>query len=241
VPRRRWNRFLMIWAPSIGLCALFIGVNSLLPRGVAVNLFQPTWFSLCCSIFSLAAAGFIWQAFRTKQTSSPLLAALAITSVAGIGAAGLMLNINAARWYDPTAAIADFATHIPDGSRLVSLNEIEHRFAYFYGIPIPQIAWPRTIDDLPPNVNYFCFMRHWNDTAEAHATGRGRKWRTIAGTLPFEWEEIAALSPDRAPDKRTATSVVLGRVIRPLRATVSDTSKPQRSVASRSTDARRTY
>ncbi len=241
VGRRGWNRFLLLWAPLIGLCALFLGVNSLLPQGVAVNLFQPTWFALSCSIFSLVAAVTIWQAFRTKQSPSPLRAVLAITSVAGIGAAGLMLNVNSARWYDPTAAIADFASQVPDGSRLVSLNEIEHRFAYFYGTPIPQIAWPKTVDELPPDVNYFCFVRHWNDSAEAHATGRGRTWRTIAGTLPFEWEEIAAISPDRAPGKRTATSVVLGRVIRPLRATVSDTSKPQRAIANRSFDDRRAY
>ncbi len=241
VARRGWNRFLLLWAPLIGFCALFLGINSLLPKGVSVNLFQPTWFAVLCSIFSLAAAVTIWQASRTKQSSSPLCAVFAITSVAGVGAAGLMLNINSARWHDPTAAIADFATHIPDGSRLVSLNEIEHRFAYYYGTPIPQIAWPKTVDDLPPNIDYFCFVRHWNDTAEAHFTGRGRTWRTIAGTLPFEWEEIVAISPDRQPNTPTALSVVLGRVIRPLRATVSDTSKPQRVIARRSLDDRRTY
>jgi 4-amino-4-deoxy-L-arabinose transferase-like glycosyltransferase len=239
--RRVWNRFLMLWAPLIGVCAVFVGLNSLLPSNIAVNLFQPAWFARFCSILSLLAAGIIWLALRANQTSSPLLAVLAITSVAGIGAAGLMLNINSARWYDPTAAIADIASQVPNGSQLVSLNEIEHRFAYYYGTPIPQIAWPKTVDELPPNVNYFCFMRHWNDSAEAHATGRGRSWRTIAGTLPFEWEEIVAISPDRVPDKRTATSVVLGRVIRPVRAAVSDTSKPQQAIADRSIDGRRTY
>ena len=148
-----------------------------------------------------------------------------------------MVNVNAALWSNPTDEIVELADHIPTGTRLVSLNEIDHRFAYYYREPIDQIAWPQTVSDIPSNVDYFLFVRHWNDTTEMHFAGRGRTVYTTPGTLPFEWQEVATVCPDRQVNTPTATTVVLGRVVRPLRAMVSDVSKPQSVIARRPTTA----
>jgi hypothetical protein len=51
--------------------------------------------------------------------------------------------------------------------------------------------------------------------------------------LPFAWEEITALNIERSKTKKGMT-VVLGRVIRPIRAELSDATKPQVSTAARS-------
>jgi hypothetical protein len=143
-----------------------------------------------------------------------------------------MVNSSAARWSDPTAAVAGLANHIPADEQLVSLTAIDHRFAYYYGQPIPELGWPTTVANLRPDVAYFCFMRCPGDTAAARAAGRGRSPYCTPGTLPFAWEEVAVICTDRQPKSPTATSVVLGRVVRPIRAEVSDATKPRATAVS---------
>jgi hypothetical protein len=113
----------------------------------------------------------------------------------------------------------------------VSFSPIEHRFAYYYGGPIAELDWPTAIGDLPAELEYFCFMRNPGDTAERRAAGRGRTWTTTPGTLPFAWLELDAICVERRLRDEPQRTVVLGRVVRPLRAAVSDVTSPQRSTA----------
>ena len=115
-----------------------------------------------------------------------------------------MMNFNIARWNDPTAAV-DQLKQIVASAPLVSLTPIDHRFAYLYEQPIAELDWPRDVDDLPPDVEYFCFMRHPGDTAEGREAGRGRTWTTTPGTLPFAWEEVATLCVERRVAQLPAT------------------------------------
>jgi hypothetical protein len=152
-----------------------------------------------------------------------------IAIFAGSAQAGLMINLTAARWNDPTVAVARFKQLIPPTAPLVSFTAIEHRFAYYYDAPIAEVDWPKKIEDLPPDIEYFCFMRNPGDTAKRRKSGRGRRLATTRGTLPFAWEELATLCTERTLRDRPQRVVVLGRVIRPIRATVSDATVPQRS------------
>ncbi|HEX4412259.1 MAG TPA: glycosyltransferase family 39 protein, partial [Lacipirellulaceae bacterium] len=229
--RRMWQGFLLLWTLVIGGCAALVGGNALLPSNWALDFSQPRWFVLVASAVAGAALYAIVSVYKSGQPAQPLRVVLSIAGVAGLGATGLMLNYYAVLWSDPTSSVSELAAHLPEGAQLVSLTEIEHRFAYYYGAPITQLPWPMTADDLPANVDYFCFMRHWNDTPESHIAGRGRTAYRTPGTLPFAWEEVMAFCPDRQTDTPTATSLVLGRVIRPIRAEVSDISKPQNKVA----------
>ena len=70
-----------------------------------------------------------------------------------------MMNFNIGRWNNPMAAV-DQIKQIVASAPLVSLTPIDHRFAYLYEQPIAELAWPRDVDDLPADVEYFCFMRH---------------------------------------------------------------------------------
>jgi 4-amino-4-deoxy-L-arabinose transferase-like glycosyltransferase len=234
--RRVWRRFLLICSIAIGAFGAFVVANGVIPDKSFVTLHQPLSFALLYGACASAVAYAIWKAYSSPflRPSTPVIA---MTCFAGLSSAGLMVNVDAARWSDPTSAIAELKDRIPAGIQLASLAEIEHRFAYYYGAPIAQIPWPVTVNDVPAELDYFVFMRHWDDTAERHVSGRGRSYYITAGTLPFEWEEIASFCSDRKIDTPTATSVVLGRVIRPLRAAVSDVSKPQSAIARRSTTA----
>jgi hypothetical protein len=126
-------------------------------------------------------------------------------------------------------AVARVKQLIGPPESLVSLTPIDHRFAYFYQAPIIELEWPRAVNDLPQGVEYFCFMRYPGDTAAERQSGRGRSWTKTPGTLPFAWEEVATLCVERRLRDRPQPTVVLGRVVQPRQAVVSDATVPQRS------------
>lgn len=227
VQYRGWSLFVLAWAILIGAGSLAIGGGGVFSTDVAQRLFQPRWFCAAFALVGASAAGVLWFAYRRPGRFGPLTVVLAIAATAAVGAGGLMMNVNVARWKNPTAIIADFKIEIPEGAALVSLSPIDHRFAFYFGEPIEEIAWPRALGDLPANVEYFCFMRNPGDTAQARRSGRGRSWQDTPGTLPFAWEEIDAICTDRQPDSKAPMMVVLGRVVRPLRAEVSDATTPR--------------
>jgi 4-amino-4-deoxy-L-arabinose transferase-like glycosyltransferase len=232
-PRRAWRQFLAVWGLVIAAGGLIVGGCAVLPGDTAGALYQPRWFGLLFGLTACIAVYVLWRAAFRPMGNAATDAVVALATVAALGAAGLMVNVNAARWYDPTAFIAELKRQLPAGANLVSLSPIEHRFAYYYGAPIAELGWPRSMHDLPPNVDYFCFMRYPSDTADSRAAGRGRSWYTTPGTLPFAWDELEAASVDRRINTKTAMIVVLGRVVRPLQAKVSDATQSQRSTVQR--------
>jgi hypothetical protein len=110
---------------------------------------------------------------------------------------------------------------------LVSLTPIDHRFAYFYAQPIAELDWPSEVDDLPADVEYFCFMRHPADTADSREAGRGRSWTRTSGMLPFAWAEVATLCVERRVRDYPQRMLVLGRVVKPRMALANDATKPR--------------
>ncbi len=171
----------------------------------------------------------LWNAFRRSNRFRPLIAVAAIAAIAGIGAAGIMINVNVAVWIDPTAAVAELKDRLPPATSVVSFSPIEHRFAYYFGDAIAEVDWPLKADDLPQNVEYFCFMRQPGDIAAARAAGRGRTWYKTPGTLPFAWEEVSSLCVERQVYDESPRMVVVGRVVRPLQKTTSDVTVPQKA------------
>jgi 4-amino-4-deoxy-L-arabinose transferase-like glycosyltransferase len=226
-PRRAWHQFLLLWGTFIGASGLLIGVTSLLSHRLSVRYYQPRSFGLAYAVLAAIAAYLIWSAYRRAGRFASLIAVAAIAAIAGVGAAGILMNVNVARWIDPTTAVAELKDELPLGTKLVSLSPIDHRFAYYYGDAIAELKWPRAIADLPNDVNYFCFMRQPGDTAEARKSGRGRTEYKTPGTVPFAWEEVTSICVERQVHDNKPQMVVLGRVVRPLRATISDVTKPE--------------
>ena len=159
-----------------------------------------------------------------------MIAVATIAVFAGVSQAGVVINFNVARWNDPTAAVAGVQQIIGPTTPLVSLTAIDHRFVYFYDAPIAELDWPSDADDLPLGVDYFCFMRNPGDTADEREAGRGRRWTKTSGTLPFAWEEVATLCVERRLRNVPQRIVVLGRVVKPRQAIVSDATRPQRGI-----------
>jgi 4-amino-4-deoxy-L-arabinose transferase-like glycosyltransferase len=229
-PRRAWHQFLLLCGLLIGAGGAVVGGMALLPFEWGNALHQPRWFGVVFAAMAASAAYVLWRCYRLPRLA-PEVAVLTVATVVGVAYGGLVISTNVARWNDPTPAIARFRQHLPPGAALVSFSPIEHRFAYYYGGPIAELDWPRAIDDLPAELEYFCFMRNPGDTAERRAAGRGRTWTTTPGTLPFAWQELDAICVERRLRDEPQRTVVLGCVVRPLRAAVSDVTSPQRSTA----------
>jgi len=230
-PRHAWHQFLLLCGTLIGVGGAVIGVSGLFAGEWSRPLHQPTWFCLVLAAMAATVVVVLWKSYRAPHQFVPMVAVLAVATFVGVAYTSAIINVNAARWNDPTRVVADLKEHLPHDTALVSLTPIEHRFAYYYREPIAELAWPNEPRDLPADVEYFCFMRNPGDTAESRTAGRGRTWTTTPGLLPFAWEEVATISVERS--LRDTRTVVLGRVVRPLRAEISDATRPQLSTATR--------
>lgn len=225
-PRRAWHQFLLCSTTLVGLVSLL----ALIPAKWALGAYQPLWFSLALVLLAGAATAAIWKCYRSHTPTSRMIAVATIAVFAGVAQAGVLINVNIARWNDPAAAVAEVRQIIGPTSPLVSLTAIDHRFVYFYDAPIAELEWPRDVDDLPLGVDYFCFMRTPGDTAQKREAGRGRSFYKTPGTLPFAWEEIATLCVERRIRNRPQPMVVLARIIKPRQAIVTDATRPQQSI-----------
>jgi 4-amino-4-deoxy-L-arabinose transferase-like glycosyltransferase len=238
-PRRAWHQFLLLSGSLIAASGLAFGIAGLLPTDWADQLYQPRWFCVILGVAAATAVAVLWTCYRKPHRLAPAAAVLAVATFAGLAYTGLMVNVYAARWNDPTQLVGQFKSHVADPTTLVSLSPIDHRFAYYYETPITEISWPKSVDGLPPDVDYFCFMRNPGDKAASRRAGRGRTWATTPGTLPFAWEEIASICVERRFRDGPQRSVILGRVTRPIVAVVSDATVPQTSTAKRTLVERR--
>jgi 4-amino-4-deoxy-L-arabinose transferase-like glycosyltransferase len=237
--RRGWNQFVLLWSFIFALAALGLGCIVFLPGDLLQSLYQPRSFCVLLAVVAAGAPAALWANYRRQVILRPLSAVFTIALAAALVVSGIKVNVNAGRWYDATAGAEEFKSLLPAATELVSLTAIDHRFAYYYGSQIDELVWPRAVSDIPPNVDYFCFMRLPGDSAASRQAGRGRTWQSTPGTLPFAWKEVAAASFDRQKDSKLATVVVLGRVVRPLRAEVTDATVPQQSLAKRQDGSQR--
>jgi len=224
-PRRAWHQFLVLTATLITAIA-FVAFAEF---KWALGPYQPFWLSVAILACAVAAVAAIIRCYRQNTAGARALAVAAIAAFAGLTHAGALMNVNIARWNDPTVDVAELRAMLPPGTDLVSLTPISHRFAYLYRAEITELAWPREVDDLPADVEYFCFMRDPGDTAAKRAAGRGRSWTTTPGTLPFAWKEVATICVERRLRDQPQITVVLGRVANPRVAAINDATTPQGS------------
>lgn len=222
-----WRRYLRVLA----LVALGAGaataVASFWPDGPLGEAAQPKAFLLVWLPVALVAAALLVWASLNEGPLRPQIGILASVGLLAFASVGPMTNARLRGANDLDPAVARLHEQLA-GAELVSLGRVYHRFAYSYGVPIPQVAWPRESDELPAEVTYFCFDRRPGDTPQARATSDGRLSTTTPGTLPFEWEEVARIECDprhRAVHDRT---VIVGRVRRAERLTRPPASRPER-------------
>jgi 4-amino-4-deoxy-L-arabinose transferase-like glycosyltransferase len=231
--RLAWRQFLVGWAIVTTLGALALAACGVLPGSLAASIYQPPEFCLPTGIVAMVAAALLWGAFARPARIAMSASIVALAGSAVLSCAGIKVNVNVTRFNNPVSAVAEFKQLVPSNIRLVSFSPAEHRFLYYFADPVTELGWPKTLADLPDDVEYFCFMRHPGDTAVARASGRGRTPYNTPGTLPFAWEEVKSICVDRQAQRNDIATVVLGRVIRPIRAQVSDATIPQTVLAQR--------
>jgi 4-amino-4-deoxy-L-arabinose transferase-like glycosyltransferase len=225
--RRAWHQFLLLCGTLIIASGLAIGCIAALRGQSSQLLSQPRSFGIGYSLLALLAGGLLWYCYRAGSQTKRYVAVAVVAGFMSLAFVGLWINVDVAHWNDIAAAVESLHDQLPPGAQLVSFSPIEHRFAFYYPQPIAELDWPRSTADLPPGVDYFCFMRNPGDTSASRVSGRGRSVTTTPGTLPFAWEEITSLNSERMVTGDNPRSVVLGRIVRPLRAEATDVTVPQ--------------
>ena len=221
--RQSWDRYLVGFSLFVGVAGIGSISAGVLPVPWAESIHQTRLFAILFGAICLTTSWIcIWG--RAKNSGALRVASVvSIGLVIGVMTAGGIINANVQTWNNPTAQVLELKSHMPTPEQIVSLGPIDHRFAFYYGLPIKQVPWPTADTPLPDDAEYFVFTRRPEDTRQERFAGRGRSWYTTAGTVPFEWEELAAIDCNRVVRDSPRCLIVLGRKIKPSRVAVDVT------------------
>lgn len=187
-----WIRFVRFNALAMGVpAAAFLVLRFVRPD----TPFALSWAELTAyGTVSFALAGVAW---KYAPLSSPRGVRFATTSLAaflGITYVGPITSILERRSENLPAAVARLNESLPSDATLVSFHPLPHSFLFACGRPVELREMPRS-PHADRDVEYFCVTVY----------GAERP------TLPFAWEEVAALSVDRHWSPTPKESVVIGR------------------------------
>lgn len=213
--RISWNNFLLVLAVVVPVAGFVVAGATFVPLEQLAVLRQPHWFAIAFPAAGAMCSFILWKARRAVGPAPALVPVLALSAFLGLFSTGVMLNVNAKTFNNPAPLVAEVKAQLPPSIRLVSFGPIDHRFAHYYESAIEELPWPMTADQVSDDVTYFCVGRHPSDTPEVRITGRGRVAWTTPGTLPFQWEEIAAVPVQRIQKEGPQPVVVIGRIVRP--------------------------
>lgn len=229
--RWAWRWFLRVIGIVAAIGALILLAVNLLPLAAVHDFHEPLWLAIGFSIAALVHAWILWshgtssarpyrrawleRAAGPGRRLTPDGALLVLAAFLGLAYVGPVLNLRLNKSNDLAPALTALRLSLPAGEQLVSFGPIAHRFAYFYGVPIEQLAWPESEDELPPGVTYFCYDHHRGDGSEKRLNGRGRKWNLTSAALPFAWEPIGLFPVAPLLGHDPDTLVVVGRRLAP--------------------------
>jgi 4-amino-4-deoxy-L-arabinose transferase-like glycosyltransferase len=202
--RTAWRRYLR----GMGVVILAAGVVVVAISHVPLTQFedarQPLVFQVLWITATVFAAGLLIWSSLGERAARAQIAVLTVAAFMGFAYAGAMVNSRVHGSNDLTPAIARLKRQLADPGQLVSLDRVYHRFAYEYGTPIRQIAWPAAAADVPSHCAYFCFDYLPNDLNQI---------RALSG-LPFEWDVVDQIHCDPVHRDVPQRIVVVGRVRR---------------------------
>lgn len=199
VPRRLrwiWRRYTALLAATMMLIAgglILACVLANQPR-LAAWSHRPIVAGLYATS-ALGLAAFVLRARRRGETRLRW-GVLAIAGFMGVIVGNLLIDLQIRINPDTETAIARVRQILPQDQQLVSLRPVHHRFAYFYGKPILPLPFPSSAQDVPDDIQYFCF-----DAAKPEDRA----------AVPFAWEEVAVISMERRQRPNPQEVVVIGR------------------------------
>jgi len=215
--RAAWLRYERALLGAAWLAALaMIGMNLSGSERFA-DARQPwTFVLLWMGAAACAGAVCLW-ATRVAIAARADVAMLSLAALVGLAYTGAMINSRLRGANDFAAQLAKFE-HASGSRPLVSLRRVYHRFAYCYGGEIPQVAWPQLAEDVPSDVEYFCFdkLPGYFDPPDSRESQGG-----TTAPLPFAWERVTEIACDPVKRKDPHATVVIGRIRRAVEQTAS--------------------
>jgi 4-amino-4-deoxy-L-arabinose transferase-like glycosyltransferase len=225
--RRVWRLFLRGAAMATAAGAAVVVLANWLPLGRLHVAGQPWPLLALWAIGAMFSAGVMVWASLDERSWRPQAGLIAVAGFVALTYVGIVLNLRVGGGNDLMPAVTQVKQQLPDPDKLVSLGRVYHRFSYCYAAPIRQVPWPENASQAPPQMSYFCFDKHGNDTPEVRSTGDGRvNSPPTSGTLPFEWEKIAEIPCDPAKRDNNWRSVVIGRVRQGARIAAPPANQP---------------
>jgi 4-amino-4-deoxy-L-arabinose transferase-like glycosyltransferase len=197
VVTRAWRAFATVTAlvmvVAAGTVLTATALKDRLPIG---RLAEPPGIAV---FYAAASLGLAAVALRSRNAGDPLRVQVGVVAVSGFMAitfVGVLTDLRIRRGEDTAGAVVRLKEQLPPGQRLVSFGHVDSLFAYYYGRPIVPLTWEAARANDVAGVEYFCFYN----------AGTGRP------ALPFDWEEVAAVSVDRNHQEPPDTVVVVGRM-----------------------------
>jgi hypothetical protein len=192
---RAWRWYcLALAALMVTAAGLIAGVNGLpVPR--PASLTQPPLFAAAYGVAALVLSALLVWACRPGGSRRVFVAVGAVACFLGLTSTGVVLNYQQSKSVGAAEEMARLKEKLPPGQRLISLGPVHHRFAYHYGAPIVQRAWPAMNPGGDEEAAYLCFDH----------------WRGKAPLLPFAWEPVGTVCCDRYRSRRPEVVVVVGR------------------------------
>lgn len=213
--RLNWRNFLFGIGVAMGLGGCVVAVTSCLPLERFTPIAQPLWFAIAFAVAGVGSAAFLLRCRTQISLRSAQRAVATIAAFAGLAYTGVVINVFAAGWNDPSEAVAIVKDRLPSETSLVSFGPVDFRFCYHFRDRIPELPWPSDPREVPENVEYFCVDAHPGDTPASRLSGRGRTWERTSGTLPFEWEEVDRICVERRLRGEEQPEVIIARIKRP--------------------------
>ncbi len=163
-------------------------------------------------VFGVAGV-LVWAAVRVHARSA-WVAMMALVVFQGLLFRGVLMRAQMHDANDMTEVVAQVRASLPADVRLISFGPAHHRFAYYYRTLIPQLPWPQSEAEVPPEVTYFCFdPRTCHVPADVVARTASLATREPR-ILPFTWEQIARVDGDRNKREVPEEVTIVGRILR---------------------------
>lgn len=191
---RCWRRFLTGLAILMLGAAIAVPVASWLEKPV-LFLSQPRSFAVGYALAAIALAVLALWSQHSTVVGRRRAGILALATFLGLCHTGLFINTIGDKSENPAPAVAQLKALLPTDQPLVSLGVIHHAFVYYLDQPVPLLAWPESDARAYRDMTYFCFEK----------LGPGPI------SLPFAWEQVAAISFDRYRSSEPFDRVIVGR------------------------------
>jgi len=209
-----WLRGMNAGVVLIGSFAVVAIVLPFVSIGLPAEVVPSIALATTTCVIAATTSVALWR-LRRMDAASQRWSLLLIGGFCGFVYVGWGLNVAIRTSTNPAAAVAEVKQQLPDDVSLVSFGRVHHLFAFYYGTLIrqaPRLATEPEVAD----VDYFCFAQNRDEP--------------VPIAIPFEWEQIAIVSCDRAQRPAPTDMVIVGR--RKASDTTTQAAKPQASTTS---------